>query len=194
MPMEGPFRVFVSHTSELRRYPTDRSFVAAAEEAVIRAGHMVLDMEYFPAREDMPADYCRQQVGQADVYVGIIGFRYGSVVAENPDRSYTELEFDTATELGLPRLVFLLDEDAVLPLPQRFQSDPEYGERQQAFRDRITHSGITISRVRSSEQLGELSFQALTELRGQATGATPPVAGQRRCSPARWLCDRPGSS
>ena len=161
-------RVFVSHTSELRQYPAGRSFVAAAEQAVTRVGGVVLDMAYFTAREDKPASYCREQVGRADVYAGIIGFRYGSPVRDEPDLSYTELEFAAAGELGLPRLVFVLDENAVLPLPGVFLSDPVYGERQRAFRDRVKDAGITVQRVDSPDRLEMLLFQALTALQ-QAT-------------------------
>ncbi len=160
-------RVFLSHTSELRQYPQGGSFVAAAERAVIRAEDTVLDMAYFTAREDKPADYCRHQVGRADVYVGIIGFRYGSRVSDEPELSYTELEFQAATEQHLPRLVFLLDENAVLPLPRSYLSDPQHEERQGAFRARVMDAGATVQRVNSPDRLEMLVYQALTELQQQ---------------------------
>jgi hypothetical protein len=177
--VEGPLRVFVSHTSELRQYPPGRSFVAAAEQAITRAGGTILDMAYFTAREDKPADYCRQQVRRADVYAGIIGFRYGSPVRDDADHSYTELEFTAASELGLPRLVFLLDEDAVLPVPQSYLSDPVYAERQRAFRAQVARAGTTVQRVASPGDLELLLFQALTELRQQIAGGAAAGRGAR---------------
>jgi Domain of unknown function (DUF4062)/TIR domain len=164
----GALRVFLSHTSELRRYPAGRSFVAAAEQAVNGAGEAVADMAYFTAREDMPAAYCRQQVQQANVYVGIIGFRYGSPVRDEPELSYTELEFAAATEVRLPRLAFLLDEGAVLPLPRGYLSDPQYEERQTAFRARVWDAaGVIVQRVDSPDRLETGLYEALMELRRQ---------------------------
>ena len=183
--MAGPRRVFLSHTSELREFPRDRSFVAAAEAAVSRAGDAIADMAYFPVRDDKPAEYCQDTVRGCDVYVGLIGLRYGSPVRDRPEVSYTELEFAAATEAGLPRLVFVLDEEAVVPIPpgRLIDGDPGLQVRQRAFRARLAGSGVMAGKVASPEQLELLLLQALQETRPQA--GPPPVAGRAARLPAR---------
>ncbi len=160
-------RVFLSHTAELRQFPVPRSFVAAAEAAVTRTGLAIADMAYFTDREDRPAEYCRERVRGCDVYVGLIGLRYGSPVRDLPEVSYTELEFNTATAAGLPRLIFLLDDEAVLPIPpaKALDADPGLQARQQAFRARLANSGVMAAKITSPEQLELQLYQALQELR-----------------------------
>ena len=175
----------MSHTSELREFPQGRSFVAAAEAAVTRAGDAIADMAYFTARDDKPADYCQDRVRGCDVYVGLIGLRYGSPVRDQPEVSYTELEFDTATEAGLPRLVFMLDEDAAVPIPpgRLIDADPGLQARQRAFRARVLDSGVMAGKFASPEQLELLLLQALQETRPQAE--PPAAAGRAARLPAR---------
>lgn len=130
-----------------------------------RAGDAIGDMAYFTARDDKPAAYVQQQVRSCDLYVGLIGLRYGSPVRDRPEMSYPELEFETATEAGMPRLVFMLDEDVVLPIPasRLFDGDRNLLVRQQAFRDRLREAGITVGKVASPEQLEVVLVQALHE-------------------------------
>ena len=126
--------MFISHTSELREFPKGNSYIAAVERAISAAGHVIVDMHDFPAGARPPADLCVKRVRGCDVYIAILGTRYGTPVRGRPDISYTELEFETATEAGLDRLVFLLDTEAGdLGLPASRLIDREFGDRQDAI-------------------------------------------------------------
>ncbi len=116
-----------------------------------------VDMRYFAARDVRPAEYCRERLRACEVYVAIVGFRYGSVVPDD-GISYTELEFREAGFAGLPRLVFLLEESAC---------SPEFADADRrlidGFRRRLTDAGLVVRYFRSGDGLELEVFHALSE-------------------------------
>jgi Domain of unknown function (DUF4062)/NACHT domain len=76
--------------------------------------HDVIAMEDYVASDERPLQKCLADIERCDIYIGIFAMRYGHIPTEgNPQqKSITELEYDKAAELGIPRLVFLLHEKA----------------------------------------------------------------------------------
>lgn len=161
-------RVFISHTPELASWPASRSCVQAALDAVHATGLAGVDMRSFEAQDRPPAEASERAVRSCDVYVAVIGFGYGAVAPER-DVSYTELEFDTATAMGIPRIVVLLREpgDGLPADDDRARIDE--------FRGRLTSdAGLVVAFVDNSDEIEHRVFRALTSL-GQAAG-TPAEA------------------
>lgn len=154
------WRVFISHTDDLRTLPAGRCYVDEAERAISAAGHVIVDMADFPASDQSPAQICMDRVRSCDVYLGVLGTRYGSPVRDRPQVSYTELEFGTATEAGLPRLMFLLDASSAEP-------------GQEEFRDRVQESGLLTQSFTSPAELGRLVERSLRELAERTSPAGP---------------------
>ena len=148
-------------------------------------GCVPCDMEYFTARDEKPAQYCIDQVRKCDVYVGIIGLRYGSLVRDRPEVSYTELEFEAATEARtIKRLIFLLDPASLVPAG-RFM-DRKHGAQQEKFRKRLS-AGVMCRTFSDADELEKLVYQALKEMRRGDGGGKPAAGKEKDHAPRRCV-------
>lgn len=119
---------------------------AAVCRQLQRMQHSVKAMEDYVARDDRPVDACLADVRASDLYVGLFAWRYGHVPkARNPKkRSITEMEYRAAEQAKIPRLVFLLDENATW-LPRMLDShtgDAESGARIRALRAELSEGRL----------------------------------------------------
>ena len=171
----------------MRDFPKGQSYVTAVERAISACGHVIVDMTDFPAADLPAAELCAERVRGCQVYLGVLGTRYGSPVRDMPQVSYTELEFDTAAGAGLPRLVFMLDTDADdVGIPPSKLIDHQFGVRQEAFCRRVQDAGLAVGTFTDPGTLGQLVERSLRELAeqrrrsGEGRGGRGPavVAGE----------------
>ncbi len=72
-------------------------------------------MERFGARTEAPLTTCITECELSDIYIGILGMRYGSI-DDLSEKSYTFREYEAANEKGKDILFFVIDEnDARIP-------------------------------------------------------------------------------
>lgn len=125
--------VFVSSTS--RDLQEHRSVVRSV---VDRLQFRFVGMEDFEANSLAPADLIRQKVLESNVYLGILGMRYG-YVDQVSGLSMTELEYRQAVAGSKDIRMFVMDEDAPVKASM-VERDPRQLELLNDFRDRVLKS------------------------------------------------------
>ncbi|MFW5983307.1 MAG: DUF4062 domain-containing protein [bacterium] len=83
---------------------------------------LVKGMEEFGARKEDSLTTCLTELRQADIYVGIIGYRLGSI-EKKTSKSYTQLEYEEAYKQGKEILIYLMDEENSKIHPKNIEFD-----------------------------------------------------------------------
>jgi len=167
---EKKYQVFISSTyadlKEERRKILDILLMADC----IPAG-----MEAFVASDVEQFEVIKKVIDLCDYYILIIGKRYGSI-NEQTGLSYTEMEYDYAKQLGIPVLVFALDE-SVEVTPDKMDIEQEKVEALQKFRQKaLTNrlatiwktesdltSAVAISILKATKEIQRPGWQRATE-------------------------------
>ena len=97
--------IFVSST-----YSDLIPFRNAVRDVLSRFSVDIHGMEVFGAQTCKPLDTCLAEVLTSEVFIGILGMRYGTV-DESSGKSFVELEYETAKKSGLEIWIFLIDEE-----------------------------------------------------------------------------------
>lgn len=102
--MDKKLQVFVSST--YRDLIDERQ---AAVQAILDAGHIPAGMELFKAGNDSQLQTIYKWIDESDVYMLILGGRYGSVEPTS-GKSYTQLEYEYAVSRNIPVFAVVLSD------------------------------------------------------------------------------------
>jgi hypothetical protein len=133
----------------------------AAMDACLRQSFFPLMMEHLPASDDDAIRESLRMVDEADIYLGILAYRYGHV-PKGHDISITEMEYNHAGECGIPRLMFAMHKDH----PIRIE-DVEMGEgaeKLKAFKERAKADKV-LRFFKSVDELRSDVIDTLSKLR-----------------------------
>lgn len=84
----------------------------AAVEAILVAGHIPAGMELFTAGDESQMEVIRQWIDESDVYLLLLGGRYGSIDPAS-GKSYTHLEYEYAAQSGKPVFSLIITDSGI---------------------------------------------------------------------------------
>lgn len=148
----SPLRVFISSTSDMHLF---RQIMMKQIETC----EMYADMyERWGQGNDYPRDMCCTHVLQSDIFVCILGAKYGFI---EPiwNKSMTEIEYRVASNAGIPMLIYIL-KDYKQKMQQLNGDEFLASKRQEAFIEELKNKRLVCL---FSNELN-LQLQANTEL------------------------------
>ncbi len=158
-------KAYVSSTySDLRPYRE------AAFDTLARIGIQAVGMEYLSASSTLPVEQCLSTVSESDVYILIVGHRYG-FIPEGFDKSITHLEYQRAVEIGILILPYVLSDDVPVRLSS-IESDEKRRAQLDAFKSELHHRHIT-GRIQSPEQFSSILAADIVNLLGRREAKKP---------------------
>lgn len=147
-----PWRIFISST-----YEDMLPYREAVSDALTSIEHLPIGMEQFVSTPDRPLDVCLTDVRRCQLYVVLVGMRYGSIDDET-GKSFTELEYEEALKNNIPVLAFVINENECSVLP-KFVDTGASAEKLKHFKDRLDER--MTSRFTSVEHLKELVVRSV---------------------------------
>lgn len=156
-PQQDAKIVMISSTS--KDLPAHR---AKVEDACLRQNMFPKMMEHLHSSDSTPIEASLQLVDQGDIYLGVIGRRYG-YIPPGCEKSITEMEYDRALQNDrINRVMFLMDEKH--PPTENEDRTGDNAEKLARFRDRISQERV-VQFFDSPDSLWALAINSLSHHR-----------------------------
>ncbi|MDV3928751.1 hypothetical protein CMT52_05145 [Elizabethkingia anophelis] len=152
--MNKRFQVFISSTFADLKEERSKVIQTIMELDCIPAG-----MEIFPAIDEEQFEFIKKVIDDCDYYILIIGGRYGTL--SNDGISYTEKEYDYATDKGIKVIAFIHANPDAIPLGKS-EKDNTSREKLEAFKKKIS-TGRLVKFWSNAEELPGLVALSLSK-------------------------------
>lgn len=135
-------------------------------QTILKAGHIPAGMELFRGSSEIKK-IIYQWIDESDVYVIMIGGRYGSIDGVS-GKSFTELEFNYACEIGKPIIRIIFNEDYLKRKQERYKEEEK--EIELFEKENISEYNVFVNQVKRKNQvvfptnIDDLSSEFMIEL------------------------------